>query len=226
MSGDGAQVDVPMKVGQDSRSDKGLGSTAATTTVLPVAGQNGCFDIPWIVNGGYTATIARSGASATYGFCIGIGAPNNTPSVAPTGNIGKCAQVAFNRRPDGNPYPNGTVLNGSIVTGADNHAVQVCVAAFKANPAGQPISELANTANAYNQSGAVHLTPITLEFPSQTAVKVQTFDITGPGPGGQGGSQFTCPTATAAQSGSAITAIFTTAPAGTTIIDTKIYFVL
>ena len=194
MSGDGAQVDVPMKVGQDSRSDKGLGSAAATTTVLPVAGQNGCFDIPWIVNGGYTATIARSGASATYGFCAGVGAGNNAPSVRADGvGIGKCAQVAFNRRPDGNPYPSGTVLNGSIVTGADNHAVQVCVSAFSPGPAGTAGAASWRTRRTpTTRAGAVNLTPLTLEFPSQTAIKVETFDITGPGPGGQGGAQFGC----------------------------------
>jgi hypothetical protein len=222
MSGDGAQVGVAMQVGQDSRADKGLGTAAATTTVNPIAGQNGCYAIPWVVNGGYKATIARSGASYSLGFCVITSLAANRPSASPTANT-KCAQVAD--FPFAGSVAAGTVVNGSIVTGVDNHAVQVCVAAFTPNPIGVPDVALANTVNAYNQSGAVNLTPLALNFPSRTAVTVQTYDITGPGPGGQGGSQFTCPKATATQAGpgGGVTAITTTAPAGTTLLDQKTY---
>ncbi len=61
MSGDGAQVDVAVKVGQDSRP-VGLGAGAATTTVLPIVNQNGCKPIP--ANRNYekgTLAMANSG---------------------------------------------------------------------------------------------------------------------------------------------------------------------
>ena len=133
MSGDGAQVDIDVKVGQDSRS-KGLGTAAATTTVKPFAGQNGCFDVPWLVNGGYTAMIARSGANATFGYCTANS--TNAPNGTTTATIGKCAQVAF--FPAEGSTLIGVQINGSIVTGADNHAVQVCVSAFTPGTARQP----------------------------------------------------------------------------------------
>jgi hypothetical protein len=224
MSGDGAQVSIAMQVGQDTRVDKGLGASAATTTVTPIAGQNGCFAIPWVVNGGYKATIARSGASYSLGFCVITSLAANRPSVTPTASgIGRCAQVAD--FPFAGAVAAGTEVNGSIVTGADNHAVQVCVSAFTPNPIGVPDVALANTVNAYNQSGALNLTPLALNFPVRTKVKVETFDITGPGPGGQGGAQFTCPKATGTQAGPGgdVTAINTTAPAGTMSIDAKLY---
>ena len=84
---------------------------------------------------------------------------------------------------------------------------------------------LPNTVNAYNQSGAVNLTPLTLAFPSRTTVtQVTTYDITGPGPGGQGGTQFVCPTPTAVQSGQTVT-IIPASVGGASIIDIKNYFV-
>ncbi len=220
MSGDGAQVDIATKVGQDI----GL-PNAANVTVVPFAGQNGCFDVPWIVNGGYAATIARSGATGQYGFCTGAGIGANQPSSPPTATIGVCAQVAFSPGP-GNGVPTGTTVNGSIVTGADNHAVEVCVSAFTAVTGRPAIPVLPNTANAYNQSGAVNLTPLTLAFPSRTVAQVTTYDITGPGPGGQGGTQFVCPATTAVQQSATTIAIIPATVPGASIIDIKNYAII
>ena len=77
---------------------------------------------------------------------------------------------------------------------------------------------------AYNQSGAVNLTPLNItNFRAGGELKITTYDITGPGPGGTGGAQFTCPTATATQSGTGITAITTPAVPGATVIDNRLY---
>jgi hypothetical protein len=81
---------------------------------------------------------------------------------------------------------------------------------------------LPNTANAYNQSGAVNLTPLALNFPSGTVVQVETFDFAGPGPGGQGGVQFDCLPTQAVPNGSSVTIIPAPGP-NATIIDLKNY---
>ena len=126
------------------------------------------------------------------------------------------------------PFASGTTINGSIVTGADDHAVQVCASAFSPGAGGATVQQLANTVNAYNASGAVNLTPLTIlaAFPTKTVLKITTYDITNPATaGGTGGASFTCPAATATQSGGAVTAISVPDVPGATIIDSRNYFI-
>jgi hypothetical protein len=219
-------VSVNVQVGQDSRADVGLGTAAATTTVTPFAGQNGCFPLPWFVNGFYKATIQRSGASTSAGFCVPVASLGaNEPNLSFLAGAAKCAQVALSTNLA--TVPRGTTVTGAVVTGADNHAVEVCVAAFTPNPGGgtTPTTALASTVNAYNQSGAVDLTPLTLNFPAGTEVLVDTLDLTGPGPGGTGGAQVPCPAVTATQNAqrTQIQETSVTAPPGATFIDGRVF---
>ena len=180
MSGDGMQVSVVVTVGQDPRP-QGLGAAAVTTTVKPFAGQNGCFPVPWVVNGFYQATIGRSPLSARsiIGFCAN--ALQNT--------ICSQEQIQFDRT-------RTTVsVTGPFVTGGDAHAAQVCVAALSPIPIpGAPAAQVVpDTVNAYNQSGALNMTPLALNLQTGSVVVVTLYDIIGPMADGRGGLQFTCP---------------------------------
>lgn len=80
--------------------------------------------------------------------------------------------------------PAGTTLTGAIVTGADVHAVQVC--AFVATPTGTTagtntvgtLNDFGHKAQSYNGSGAVSITPLTLNYPSGSVLLLATYDLT------------------------------------------------
>ena len=226
MRGDGAQIDIAMKVGQDARP-AGWAPTAVTTTVIPFAGQNGCFDIPWVVNGGYIATIARSGAASSFGYCATGFVADRTSQATRRRRRGSASAPRSPSSPRSRPCPAGrATVNGSIVTGADNHAVQVCVSAFSPTrprrPA--PVQQLANKVNAYNQSGAVNLTPLD-SASRRHGGEGRDVRHHGAGAGRPGGRAVRLPDGDGEASGRQITAISVPDVPNATIIDQRGYVV-
>ena len=248
MSGNGAQKSLNLLFGQDNRATlpasffslPGLGAAAIDTTINgAVLGQNGCYPFNAIVNGFYQASFG-SAAQQFVGFCSGA----NMTNVVPSFPAGRCAQIAYQASTGanssgtagipsaGNTNPSGATIRGAAVTGIDAHAIEACVSAFSPRTGGganDAITQVANTVNAYNASGAVNLTPLLLNFPAGTVVEIQTYDITNPGqPGGANGAQFICPAATATQTTAApfaITGVTTPPVPNAALIDQRFFLV-
>lgn len=244
MSGDGTQVGVNVAAGQDARL-YGLGGT---TNLTPFAGQNGCFDLLWVVNGGYAFSIARSNTTASLDFCTGGNRPNGvaiTPPPNPSGNPPvpggggwHCAQVAYATVYNGIVTPigntgsttlvqRGTTVMGAAITGADNHAIQTCFYSAVGNDSGGITeNEYGNQAQSYNGSGAVNITPLPLDFPSGTAALLVTYDLTKSGaPGGAGSPEQACPHAHVVYQGGLIKFILDLDPPPANLMDAKFFTV-
>lgn len=222
MSGDGGQKRLDILSGQDPRAtlpggDPGLDAIAVGTTVNgAVVGQNGCYPFNAINNGFYRFSYG-SAAQQSIGFCSGANAPSMDALPFP---IARCAQVAYRASaganvageatfPIGDSTPAGTRVTGAALTGIDAHAIEVCFAVFAPSSTGSTaIVTVPNSVNAYNGSGAVQLTPLTLNYAANSLAVLTTYDITNPGqPGGGGGAQFACPAIGATQAGGANTPI-------------------
>lgn len=247
MSGDGGQKGLNILFGQDPRAtlpggDPGLATTAIDTTVSgAVVGQNGCYPFNAINTGFYRFTYG-SAAQQSIGFCSGANAPDIKALPFP---IARCAQVAYRANAGANvtgaatiseihdSTPSGTRVTGAALTGIDTHAIEVCFAVFAPSSTSETsIVTVPNTVNAYNASGAVQLTPLTLNYAGNSVALLTTYDITNPGqPGGVGGAQFACPDIGATQAGGANTPItsITTDSGGppnvgtATVIDARVF---